>query len=362
MASTGRRTDDGGESSYDSSSHQYYQHQRRRQEQQHYHSQPPRHYDQQPYPPSGPYPHGQMPMETQYPPGNSTNGNYNIKSISNTVPVPPRMRMRKWSDMTRTIWHYERIEQIGEGTYGQVYRARCKDTNQIVAMKKIRVHHGAHWGMPPTVIREIKILKRLVHPNLVRMHEVVSSKGVEHLDADDYHKGSDRSRKKNKHKHKGKNGAADDNGNDGKNVTKNDSSSKNSNSKQIDISDAREGYKGNLFLVLEYVPHDLTGLLDVAYKFSEVEIKCVFRQLLEALRYMHDQKYVHRDIKSSNILIDRHFRLKLADFGLARSIEPPLLDNLHEYVLTTTSVIIHPMLLRKLFQYTQKHITRVIRW
>ena len=96
------------------------------------------------------------------------------------------VRDRDWKSMTRTIAHYERIEQIGEGTYGQVYRARCKDTNQIVAMKKIRVHHGGYWGMPPTVIREIKILKRLRHPNLVQMIEVVSSKGVEHLDAVSY--------------------------------------------------------------------------------------------------------------------------------------------------------------------------------
>ena len=184
------------------------------------------------------------------------------------------------------------------------------------------------------------------------MYEVVSSKGFEHLDADDYHKGSDRSRK-NKHKQGGGHGGAEAIGKDreasnshsNKNSTKNDSN-KTSTSKQIDISDAREGYKGNLFLVLEYVPHDLTGLLDVAYRFSEVEIKCVFRQLLEALRYMHDQKYVHRDIKSSNILIDRNFRLKLADFGLARSIEPPLLDNLHEYVLT---IIYHTAILHTLF-------------
>jgi serine/threonine protein kinase len=349
MESSGRRSEDRGEPSYDRDplSHPYNQHQRRRQQ---FHNQG--HYYNQPFPSSNGYPreqsqHGQL--QSQQPPpalpyhqtgsATETNGNYNNNS---SVPVPPRMRMRKWSDMTRTIWHYERIEQIGEGTYGQVYRARCKDTNEIVAMKKIRVHHGAHWGMPPTVIREIKILKRLVHPNLVRMIEVVSSKGVEHLDADDYHKGSDRSRK-NKHKHKSEagHGGADNNGKDNNNSTKNDN---NINSKQSDISDAREGYKGNLFLVLEYVPHDLTGLLDVAYKFSEVEIKCVFRQLLGALRYMHDQKYVHRDIKSSNILIDRHFRLKLADFGLARSIEPPLLDNLHEYVLTTTSFIIQATL------------------
>lgn len=205
-------------------------------------------------------------------------------------------RTRDWRSMTRTIAHYERIEQIGEGTYGQVYRARCKDTNEVVALKKIRVHHGGYWGMPPTVIREIKILKRLRHPNLVQMVEVVSSKGVEHLDEED------------------------------------EVSEKHKSSKKDRVVDAREGFKGNLFLVLEYVSHDLTGLMDVAYRFSEVQVKCIFRQLLEALHYMHDNKYVHRDIKSSNILIDHNFRVKLADFGLARCLEPPILDKIHEYV------------------------------
>jgi len=209
-----------------------------------------------------------------------------------TVPAP----QRDWTNMTRTIAHYERIEQIGEGTYGQVYRARCKDTDQIVALKKIRVHHGGYWGMPPTVIREIKILKRLRHPNLVQMVEVVSSKGVEHLDEDD------------------------------------EIDEKHKNSKNDRIVDAREGFKGNLFLVLEYVSHDLTGLMDVAYRFTEVQVKCIFKQLLEALCYMHEHKYIHRDIKSSNILIDHNFRVKLADFGLARSIEPPILDKIQEYV------------------------------
>ncbi|KAL7579972.1 hypothetical protein ACA910_004966 [Epithemia clementina (nom. ined.)] len=194
--------------------------------------------------------------------------------------------------MTRTLAHYERLEQIGEGTYGQVYRARCKDTGRIVAMKKMRIHHGGYWGMPLQLIREIKILKRLHHPRLLSMIEVVTSKGVEHLDTDDPPLKSIGDQPSDK------------------------------------ASDAREAYKGNLFLVLEYVEHDLTGLLDVAYQFEEVQIKSVFKQLLEALAFMHENKYVHRDIKSSNILLDSCFRLKLADFGLARCIEPSILEQM----------------------------------
>jgi serine/threonine protein kinase len=244
-----------------------------------------------------------------------------------SLPAP----QRDWRNMTRTIAHYERIEQIGEGTYGQVYRARCKDTNQIVALKKIRVHHGGYWGMPPTVIREIKILKRLRHPSLVQMVEVVSSKGVEHLDEED--------EVEEKHKL----------------------------SKKDRIIDAREGYKGNLFLVLEYVAHDLTGLMDVAYRFSEVQVKCVFKQLLEALQYMHDNKYVHRDIKSSNILIDHNFRVKLADFGLARCIEPPILDRIHEYVNFCPSyrllvtIVLSSCLTLRLFRSTARSVGAIHR-
>lgn len=241
-------------------------------------------------------------------------------------PLRP-LPQRHWWEMTRTLAHYERIEQIGEGTYGQVYKARCKDTDQIVALKKIRLHHAGHWGVPPTVIREIKILKRLRHPNLVQMIEVVSSKGVEYLDQDDEPRRTSSSKK---------NMSSDDivGGDDSGSATGGrDGSSSNKNKKKDRLVDAREGYKGNLFIVLEYVSHDLTGLMDVGYEFTPLQIKSIFQQLLQALQYMHANRYVHRDIKSSNILIDSNFRCKLADFGLSRSIEPPILDRFHEYVV-----------------------------
>jgi serine/threonine protein kinase len=225
-------------------------------------------------------------------------------SGQNPTSMQGATRSKHWTgNMTRTIAHYQRMEQIGEGAYGQVYKARCVDSGRLVALKKLIIQHGGYNGMPPSVIREIKILQRLRHPRLVEMIEVVSSKGVEHLDEHDDHRGDQK---------------------------KKELSQDNSSKSESRIIDAREGYKGNLFLVLEYVSHDLMALLDVRYQFSEQQVKCIFKQLLEALEYMHDQKYVHRDLKPANILIDSQHRVKLADFGLARCIEPPILDKLHE--------------------------------
>lgn len=263
--------------------------------------------------------------------------------------------LHRWSLSTRTIASYVRLDQIGEGTYGQVYRARPVSTsgekNEFVALKKIRLHHPGYWGIPPTVLREIKILKQLSHKNMVKMIEVVSSKGVEHLD---WEEDSSRSRElKKKKSNKVSNTTAalvniatnnnnydskdhastpcidsdynkyNDNNNDTDEQQNHDSAmlkqfadlpndKKKYGSTSSDLDALRESYKGSLFLVLEYVSHDLTGLLDMAYKFTEVQAKSLMQQLLEVLEYMHERKFVHRDLKSSNMLITSQFRVKLA--------------------------------------------------
>ena len=66
-----------------------------------------------------------------------------------------------------SINDYEKLEKIGEGTYGVVYKARCKTTGQLVAMKKIRLE-SEDEGVPSTAIREISLLKELQHPNIVK--------------------------------------------------------------------------------------------------------------------------------------------------------------------------------------------------
>lgn len=161
---------------------------------------------------------------------------------------------------SRSVDAFEKLEQIGEGTYGQVYMAREKDTGEIVALKKVRMDNEKE-GFPITAIREIKILKKLKHDHVIRLKEIVTSKAQE-------------------------------------------------NNK----------YKGSIYMVFEYMDHDLTGLSDrPGMRFTIPQIKCYMTQLLKGLHYCHSQGILHRDIKGSNLLIDNNGILKLADFGLART-------------------------------------------
>lgn len=78
---------------------------------------------------------------------------------------------------------------------------------------------------------------------------------------------------------------------------------------------------GHIYLVMEYVDHDLAGLIDAKVKLTEARIKCLVKQILDGLNYMHERELVHRDLKCSNILVSNLHDLKLADFGLARSLD-----------------------------------------
>ena len=75
---------------------------------------------------------------------------------------------------------YQRTEKIGEGTYGVVYKALDKVSNDIVALKKIRLEHEDE-GVPSTAVREISILKEIDHPNIIRLRDIVSSENKLYL-------------------------------------------------------------------------------------------------------------------------------------------------------------------------------------
>ncbi|XP_030472396.1 cell division control protein 2 homolog [Syzygium oleosum] len=83
---------------------------------------------------------------------------------------------------------YEKIEKIGEGTYGVVYKAIDRSTNKTIALKKIRLEQEDE-GVPSTAIREISLLKEMQHGNIVKLQDVVHSERrlylvFEYLDLD----------------------------------------------------------------------------------------------------------------------------------------------------------------------------------
>ena len=85
-----------------------------------------------------------------------------------------------WGSLS--VDNYDLGEVIGEGTFGQVFKATDRRTNHIVALKKVRQEKEKE-GFPLTTVREIKILRQLnEHQNIIKLREIVSDP----LNVDEY--------------------------------------------------------------------------------------------------------------------------------------------------------------------------------
>lgn len=158
----------------------------------------------------------------------------------------------------RDVNAFEKRKQVGKGTYGSVYLGADKVTGDIVALKRINTEQEEN-GFPITALREVKILKALNHPNIVVLREIVTSKDQGELPK-------------------------------------------------------------NVFMVFEYLEYDLTGIIESReIRYNQDHIKSWTYQLLSGVHYMHVNKILHRDLKASNLLVNRKGELKIADLGLARS-------------------------------------------
>ena len=160
---------------------------------------------------------------------------------------------------------YEKMAKIGQGTFGEVFKARHKKTKKVVALKKVLmenekegVRRNQSWCLfhvanvfllqfPITALREIRILQLLKHENVVNLIEICRTK-VTQLNK----------------------------------------------------------FKSTFYLVFDFCEHDLAGLLSNAnVKFSLGEIKKVMQQLLNGLYFIHsnkvnDNQYFH--VKSIKLL------------------------------------------------------------
>ncbi|KAH7060236.1 kinase-like domain-containing protein [Linnemannia elongata] len=81
---------------------------------------------------------------------------------------------------SRVVDDFEKLNKVGEGTYGVVYRAKDKKTNEIVALKRIRMERE-NDGLPISSLREIKLLKTLRHDNVVLVKDVAVGNDLDQI-------------------------------------------------------------------------------------------------------------------------------------------------------------------------------------
>ncbi len=158
----------------------------------------------------------------------------------------------------RTI--FDKNETIGSGTYGVVYKGVNKLTNEIIAIKKIRIEMESE-GVPSTALREISILRELKHRNIVELKDVVCSENKLYLLFE--------------------------------------------------------------YLEIDLRKY-LESLMENNEELEPEFVKSFIFQILEGVAYCHSKKIIHRDLKPQNLLLDHSGRIKIADFGLARAFSIPI--------------------------------------
>ncbi|CBZ49634.1 hypothetical protein NCLIV_001240 [Neospora caninum Liverpool] len=170
----------------------------------------------------------------------------------------------------RRVEIFKKLNKISEGTYGAVFRAMNRTTGEIVALKQIK-YHNRLWSEGFPV---------------TSLREISIMLELQHPNV-------------------------------------------------LDVQEVVVGTgQHQVFMVMEYIEHEVKTLLDEKPEFSTAERKCLLYQLLEALAYMHANFVFHRDLKPSNLLYSNRGVLKVADFGMARKFGFPL----HNRVFTKNVV------------------------
>ncbi|KAH7724642.1 Protein kinase sperm-specific MAP kinase [Aphelenchoides avenae] len=146
---------------------------------------------------------------------------------------------------------------IGTGAYGAVGQARDARTNTDVAIKKIARAFGALTLVKRT-LREIRILRDIQHENIVSILDMFTAEGNQGRD---------------------------------------------------------------IYLVMDLMETDLHQIIHSTQQLTEQHNQYFLYQILRGLKYLHSVGIVHRDMKPSNLLVNGNCLLKLADFGMARSVE-----------------------------------------
>jgi len=152
---------------------------------------------------------------------------------------------------------FEIVKLLGSGSYGSVCEAIHKPTKTTVAIKKVLNLFDDKVDCK-RVLREVHLLRKLKHPNVVKIYEILEPKDPKRFDC--------------------------------------------------------------IYLVLEYAQSDIKKLVKSAIHLQKIHIQKLIYNLLVGLKYTHSAGVLHRDIKPANILINEDCGVRICDFGLGRSV------------------------------------------
>ena len=77
-----------------------------------------------------------------------------------------------------------------------------------------------------------------------------------------------------------------------------------------------------IYVVSDFMDTDLYRLCQSRVELTDKHIRHLMFQTLSGMKFLHSANVLHRDMKTANLLVDRHFNLKICDFGLARFVRP----------------------------------------
>lgn len=189
----------------------------------------------------------------------------------------------KQEEPPEQVERFEKLEKIGEGSYGTVWKAWDRlNSNKLIALKICKdPFKTENEGISAVILREISILSQLDHPNIVKLLHIETAP----------------------------------------------------NKTQLAFEFMETDLRKALYFQNALEEKRYEGYFDRGTRENDPRVKAMLKQLLEAIDYLHGRRMMHRDIKPQNILVSKDLaHLKLADFGLSRVFNLPFREMSNEIV------------------------------